>query len=67
MPDSDNIIRDNAYWLWFAVWNGEYLLKSGSITELGDKYTEVSEMQKIYDSELVITRDELPEGLKLCK
>ena len=25
------------------------------------------EMQKIYDSELVITRDELPEGLKLCK
>ena len=67
MPDSDNIIRDNAYWLWFAVWNGDFLLKSGSTTELSDKYTEVSEMQKIYDSELVITRDELPKELKLCK
>lgn len=26
MPDPDLIVRDNAYWLYFAVWNSDVVL-----------------------------------------
>lgn len=60
MPDPDLIIRDNAYWLWFAVWNWDYIVKDGT-PELSDAFTDYYMMEKVYNSEVIITRDELPE------
>lgn len=60
MPDSDLIVRDNAYWLWFAVWNWDFIVVDGT-TELSDAYTDFDMMKKVYDSEVIITRDELPK------
>lgn len=60
MPDPDLIVRDNAYWLWFAVWNWDYIVVDGT-TELSDAYTEFYMMDKVYNSEVIITRDELPD------
>ena len=60
MPDSDMIIRDHAYWLWFAVWNWDFIVVNGT-TELSDAYTSFDMMEKDYNSEVIITRDELPD------
>lgn len=60
MPDPDLIVRDNAYWLWFAVWNWDFIVVNGT-TELSDAYTEFYMMDKVYNSEVIITRDELPD------
>lgn len=60
MPDPDLIVRDNAYWLWFAVWNWDYLVVNGT-TELSEKYTELEMMKKVYNSDVIITLDELPK------
>lgn len=60
MPDPDLIVRDNAYWLWFAVWNWDFIVKNGT-TELSDAYTSFDMMKKVYNSDVIITRDELPD------
>ena len=60
MPDPELIVRDNAYWLWFAVWNWDYIVKNGTTT-LSDSYTSFDMMEKVYNSEVVITRDMLPD------
>lgn len=60
MPDPDLMIRDNAYWLWFAVWNWDFIVVNGT-TELSDAYTSFDMMEKVYNSEVIITRDELPD------
>lgn len=60
MPDPDLIVRDNAYWLWFAVWNWEYLVVNGT-TELSEEYTELNMMMKVYQNNAIITLDELPD------
>ncbi|MCH5193318.1 MAG: hypothetical protein J1F11_05100 [Oscillospiraceae bacterium] len=63
MPDPELIVRDNAYWLWFAVWNWDYIVVNGT-TELSDAYTSFEMMEKVYSSEAVITRDRLPDFSK---
>lgn len=60
MPDPELMIRDNAYWLWFAVWNWDYIVVNGT-TELSEQYTSLDMMKKVYNSDAVITLDELPE------
>lgn len=59
MPDPELIVRDNAYWLWFAVWNWDFIVVNGT-TELSDAYTSFDMMKKVYESDVIITRDELP-------
>lgn len=59
MPDPELIVRDNAYWLWFAVWNWDYIVVNGT-TELSTAYTDLDMMKKVYESEAIITLDELP-------
>ncbi len=63
MPDPDLVVRDNAYWLWFAVWNWDYIVKGG-LPILSDAYTEFYMMEKVYTSDIYITRDELPDFSK---
>ena len=59
-PDPDLSIRDNAYWLWFAVWNWDYIVVNGT-KELSEAYTSFQMMEKVYNSEVMITREELPD------
>ena len=59
IPNPDLISRDGAYWLWFALWKGDYIINSdGSI-----QYSHVSptELDYAYNNELYITLDELPD------
>lgn len=59
IPNPDYIKRDNAYWLWFALWKGDYIINSdGSIS-----YEHISreELDYAYNNELYITLDELPD------
>ena len=60
MPDPELMVRDNIYWLWFAVWNWDYIVLMGT-THLSEAYTSLDMMEKVYNSEAVITRDELPD------
>jgi Cellulose binding domain./Carbohydrate binding module (family 6)./Glycosyl hydrolase family 26. len=58
MMDPDLAVRDNTYWLWFGVWYGDFIIDwSGNIS---DTYTERSMVYKVYNSDVVITLDELP-------
>ena len=59
IPHPDLLVRDGAYWLWFALWKGDYIINSnGSI-----QYSHVSptELDYAYNNELYITLDELPD------
>lgn len=59
MMDPDLAVRDNTYWLWFGVWYGDFLIDwSGNIS---DNYTERFMVYKVYNSDVVITLDELPD------
>lgn len=60
MPDPDLIVRDNAYWLWFAVWNSDFIVVDLT-TELSEEYTSLEMMKKVYNSDVIITLDELPK------
>ena len=47
--------KDNL--MWFSTWNGEFCIKD---KQLSDQYTTFDEWNKIYNSERVLTLDELP-------
>ena len=55
--DIDNVIATNARWAWFGTWGGEFVTNGSGYSE---QYTEKSVLKKAYDSEYVITLDELP-------
>ena len=57
VPDIDQIVATNARWLWFNTWGGDYVYKKAKYSE---QYTEAELIRKVYDSEYVITLDELP-------
>ena len=59
VPDPDLIARDNAYWLWFALWKGDYIINENG----GIDYTHSSAdaLDRAYNNELFITLDELPD------
>ena len=59
IPDPDIMARDNAVWLWAAPWNGKYLINEYG--ELSGDYITVSQLKKVYNHELTIARDELPD------
>ena len=55
--DIDNVISTNARWAWFCTWSGDFVLKNGKYSEA---YTEAEILRKTYNSEHVLTLDELP-------
>ena len=55
--DPELYARDNVWWLWFNVWNGDFLFEG---METNEKYTSDEMLKKAYQSEYVITLDELP-------
>ncbi len=58
VPDIDQLILTNARWLWFNTWGGDFVHKK---LQYSDEYTEAEFLKKVYDSEYVITLDELPK------
>lgn len=59
IPNPDLLERDNAYWLWFSLWKGDYIINSKGEAV----YDNVSkdELDYAYNNELYITLDELPD------
>ena len=56
--DIDNAIASNTRWSWFNTWCGDFVTNGSGYSE---RYTEESILKKAYDSEYVITLDELPK------
>ena len=56
--DIDNVIAAGTKWAWFNTWNKNYIIKNGAFS---DEYTEAHILKKTYQSEYVITLDELPD------
>lgn len=59
--DPDRAKFDGAMWGSFCVWNGEFVAKDTAIYALSEQYTTREMLQKVYQSDLVITLDELPD------
>ncbi len=56
--DIDSVVATNAHWAWFNTWSGDFVQKNGKYSEV---YTEKDVLIKTYNSEHVITLDELPD------
>ena len=52
--------RDGAMWGFFCTWGTEFVAKSTSIYAYSEQYTEKDVLKKAYDSDIVITLDEVP-------
>ena len=57
VPDIDQCLRANVHWSWFCTWNEEYVVRNGAYSS---EYTEASMLRQVYDSDAVLTLDELP-------
>ncbi|MBN2035466.1 MAG: hypothetical protein JW768_01870 [Chitinispirillaceae bacterium] len=55
IPDITNITNEGAWWLYFCPWYGEFITSS--------RYNDPVLLSTIYNSQSVITLDELPENL----
>ena len=53
--------RDGAMWGFFCTWGVEFVAKNTSIYAYSEQYTEENMLKAAYDSEIVITLDELPD------
>ena len=56
--DPDAAFNDGSRWAWFSTWNGEFTIKDA---QLSGEYTSIDLWKKIYNSERVLTLDELPD------
>ena len=55
IPAVENMVAESAYWLYFCPWYGDYIESS--------QYNNPETLKTIYNSDTVITLDELPEDL----
>lgn len=61
MIDPELSVRDRAMWGYFCTWSGEFVMQDGLRKKYSEQYTEIEMLKKVYDSEYVVTRDELPD------
>lgn len=61
VPDPEQLERDGIFWSYWCTWEGDFVLKSAGFNQYGETYTEKSILKKAYQSDLVITRKELPD------
>jgi len=68
IPDPDNCKQDNAMWLWFMVWNDRSGSTQGETHKdnfwTGGYHNTQSHKEKVYNHDLVITLDKLPDITK---
>lgn len=55
IPDPEQLQAYSAHWLFFSTWAGDFI-RDG-------QHNSLDHIQKVFNSEYVITRDELPENL----
>jgi mannan endo-1,4-beta-mannosidase len=65
MPDPDKISADDAWWLWFMVWNDGHTSEGEGVTHkdnfwTGEYYNTNAHKTKVYNHSNIITLDELP-------
>ncbi|MBQ4225844.1 MAG: beta-mannosidase [Oscillospiraceae bacterium] len=53
LPDIEAAIREEAAWSYFMTWSHEFCL--------GEKYTSYDHLRNVYNSELAVTIDKLPQ------
>ena len=58
LPSPDCMRRDNAMWSWFSAGSGSCMITTAG--ELSEKFTSWQSLHDIYNSELCVTLDELP-------
>ena len=59
--DPDKAVEDDAMWSYFGTWGGEFVSDSDTLNVYAETYTEKDMLEKVYNHERVITRDELPD------
>lgn len=59
--DPELAVRDKAMWGFFCTWGTEFVAKQTSIYAYSEQYTEKDMLIKAYESDTVITMDELPD------
>lgn len=59
--DPELAVRDGAMWGFYCTWGGEFVLKSSKLASYSERYTEKTMLSKVYESEHMITRSELPD------
>ena len=63
MIDPELSVRDRAMYGFFCVWSGEFVMNDSVKKTYSEQYTEIEMLKKVYTSEYVITRSELPDLL----
>lgn len=58
--DPDLMFRDNARWLFWGTWSGEFAVIK-DIPAISERYTEKYMLIKAYESDYTLTLDELPD------
>lgn len=61
MIDPELAVRDRAMWGYFCTWSGEFVMNDGVRKTYSEQYTQIPMLSKVYNSEYVIARDELPD------
>lgn len=61
MIDPELSVRDRAMFAFFCTWSGEFVMNDGLRKSYSEAYTELEMLKKIYSSDYVITRSELPD------
>ncbi len=59
IPDPDLMYEDNACWLFYIIWNDEYVVDKEN-KKISDKYNSLDHFIKVYENSRIITLDELP-------
>ncbi len=59
--DPELSVRDRAMWGYFCTWSGEFVITDGIKIRYSEQYTDIDMLTKVYNSDYVITRDELPD------
>ncbi len=59
--DPDLSARDRAMWGYFCTWSGDFVITTGLKKTYSEQYTDIEMLTKVYNSDYVITRDELPD------
>ena len=59
--DPELSVRDRAMWGLFCTWGGEFVITDGLRKTYSEQYTDKEMLTKVYNSEYVVTRDELPD------
>ena len=60
IPDPNLLVQDNDRWLFFITWSDVYVIHPNT-GKISDKYNELQHFIDVYNSDTIITFDELPD------